>query len=70
MQFSRRPADLTGSVEKTGLYPDMQGGYADVWRCSYNGGEREEMVKKFHILSLKAWCLISLPRWLSSVLDY
>ncbi|KAI6037139.1 kinase-like domain-containing protein [Pisolithus microcarpus] len=42
--FSRRPPDLTGSVEKTGRYPDMQGGYADVWRCNYYRGEGEEMV--------------------------
>lgn len=42
--FSRKPPDLTGSVERRHRYPDRQGGFADVWKCIfYRGGNSEGM---------------------------
>ncbi|KAI6017578.1 hypothetical protein PISMIDRAFT_688316 [Pisolithus microcarpus 441] len=40
--FSRRPPDLTGSVERIDQFPDKYGGYADVWKCKYYKGSNRE----------------------------
>ncbi|KAI5989921.1 hypothetical protein EDD15DRAFT_1199245 [Pisolithus albus] len=47
------PPDLTGMVRKTRSYADRQGGFADVWKCTYYRGrssEGTESVRKLHVL--------------------
>ncbi|KAI6004856.1 kinase-like domain-containing protein [Pisolithus albus] len=36
------PPDLTGMVRKTRSYADRQGGFADVWKCTYYRGRSSE----------------------------